>query len=247
MGTIDLIIIGIIGLFLIIGIAKGFMKQILSAANWLIALIGSFLLIKPVSALVAQTALKATINTKVGDWIASKGALFSTTISTGQASQQLTEAISELGLPEFIAKAIVGGLDLSSVEGSTLAEVLAPTIGNIILTVLTFLALFILLMIICKVVFRLLNKVFDSGVLGVVNRILGAALGLVKGAVLVSLAMLLVSALSGLIPSLNDFLTADLRLGTEGFGIGKYFYENNPIMALIKGSFNFKDILEELV
>jgi uncharacterized membrane protein required for colicin V production len=247
MGTIDLIIIGIIGLFLIIGIAKGFMKQILSAANWLLSLIGSFLLLKPVSALVAKTAVKTTINTKVGDWIASKGALFSTTITSSQASEQLTGAISELGLPEFIAKAIVGGLDLSSVEGSTLAEVLAPTIGNIILTVLTFLALFLVLAIVLKIIFHLLNKVFDKGVLGVVNRILGAVLGLVKGVVLVSLAMLLVSALSGLIQPLNSFLTTDLKLGTEGFGIGKYFYENNPILALIKGSFNFKDILQDLI
>ncbi len=246
MGIIDIAIIAIILLFLLIGFFKGFMKQILSTANWLLALVGAFLLVKPISGLLTETAIQTTINNKIIDWIASKGALFSEVIQTGQASEQLTNAISALGLPQFIANAIVNGLNLSSIEGKTLAEVLAPTIGNIVLTVFTFLVLFILIMIIIKIVFRLLNKIFDKGVLGIVNKILGSALGIVKGLVLVSLVMLLVSAVSGLIPSLNDFLVIDLKLDADGFGIGKYFYQSNPLVALIKGSFSFKEILEQI-
>lgn len=42
MGIIDIAIIAIILLFLLIGFFKGFMKQILSTANWLLALVGAF-------------------------------------------------------------------------------------------------------------------------------------------------------------------------------------------------------------
>ena len=93
---------------------------------------------------------------------------------------------------------------------------------------------------------NLLHVVFDRGVLGIANKLLGAALGLVKGLVLVSLAMLIVSILSGVVPSLNEFLITDLKLGEESFSIGKYFYEHNPLVELFRGSFRFDNILNNM-
>lgn len=244
MGKIDIAIIIVLGLFTVIGLIKGFMKQILSAANWLLGLVGSFLLVKPVTSLLAKTSLSSKIDGKVADWIATKGDIFNQPIAAGSAGEQITEGISELGLPKFIAEAISRWFQVSGSETDlTLAEVLGPAIGNVILTAITFIGIFIILLIVLKIISRLLNKVADKGLLGVVNKILGAVLGAVKGLVFVSLSMLLLSVVSGILPSLNDFLVADLRLGTEGFGLGKYFFENNPLVALLKGSFNFKDIL----
>mgnify|MGYP000979486039 CR=1 FL=1 len=244
MGKIDLAIIIIILLFTLIGFAKGFMKQVLSVANWLLGLIGSFLLIKPFSALLSKTEISASINNKVADWIATKGDTFNQLVDYNRVDEQLAEAISELGLPKFIASAITGGFHMTGAEGDiTLAEALAPTLGSVILSVIAFILLFIILIILLKIIFKFLNSIFDDGVLGVVNKLLGGVLGLLKGAVMVSLIMLLLSVLSGIIPGLNNFLIADLRLESEGFGIGKFFYESNPLLALIKGSFNFKDLL----
>jgi uncharacterized membrane protein len=165
-------------------------------------------------------------------------------IEPGRIKEQIAQGISELGLPKFIAEAIASGINIGGAEGDmTLAEVLAPSIGSIILTVVSFIMLFILLMIILKIIFNLLNNVFDEGILGAVNRLLGGVLGLIKGGVLVSLVMLLLSTISGIIPALNNFLVADLD---SGIGIGKFFYENNPLLVLVKGSFNFKDIFAKI-
>lgn len=244
MGKIDIAIILIIALFTVIGLFKGFMKQVLSVANWLVSLVGSFLLLKPVAAVLGKTALSTSINNKVANWISTKGDIFSQPLVTEQAGEQIAQGISELGLPKFIAEAISGWFKVSGTEGEkTLADVLAPAIGNIILTVIAFIALFIVLLIIFKIISGMLNNIVDNGILGALNKLLGGALGFIKGAVLVSIVMLLLSALSGVIPALNDFLVSDLKLGTDGFGIGKFFYEKNPLLGLLKGSFNFKEIL----
>lgn len=244
MGKIDIAIIAVTVIFTLIGLIKGLMKQLLSFAGWLGSLIASFLLVKPVTGLLSKTPLGANINGKVADWIATKGEIFNQPLDIGTAGAQISEGISQLGLPKFIADAIAKWFNVSGSESDvTLAEVLGPAIGNIILTGITFIALFILLLILFKILTGLLNKVANKGIIGAVNRILGAALGLVKALVFVSLAMLLLSVVSGVIPALNDFLVTDMGLGSEGFGIGRFFYENNPLLGLLKGTFNFKDVL----
>jgi uncharacterized membrane protein required for colicin V production len=245
MGKIDIAIIIITLLFLLIGFFKGFVKQLLSTANWLVALIGSFLLVKPVTSLLSGS-LGQTINTKILDWISTKGEIFSLQMGTLEEGQ-FTSGLEALGLPGFIADIfsklfVSGDLDASL----TFGEALSRGIGNIVLTIILFVILFIILMIILKILTNILSNLFDSGVLGIVNKLLGGALGLVKAIVLISGAMLLASAIAGIIPSVQDFLTVDLNLGSTGFGIGKYIYENNPLLAILNGSFNFKDILNDL-
>ncbi|MCK9471287.1 MAG: CvpA family protein [Bacilli bacterium] len=247
MGKIDIGIYILILIMIIIGFSKGFFKQILSTANWLVSLILAIVFVKPFSNLMGKTALQTTIDSKVGEWIASKGGALTIPYEPSNGNAQISEAISEiLKLPKFVADLIAGGLDFNVPEGTTLVDILTPAIGTIIMTALSFIILFIGLLIILKIVINLFNVVFDRGVLGIFNKILGAALGLAKGLILISLAMLLLSTISGVIPSLNEFIITDLKLGEEGFSIGKYFYESNPLIALFKGSFSFDDILNEL-
>lgn len=247
MGKIDIAIYILLFIMIVIGFSKGFFKQVLSTANWLVSLILAILLVKPFSSLMIKTSLQATINTKIGTWIATKGDIFNIAYDPSGGNVQISEAISEgLKLPKFIADLIANGINFNVPEGTTLSDILAPSIGTIIMTVLSFVILFFGFLIIIKIVISLLNVVFDRGILGFVNKILGAALGLIKGAILISLAMLLVSILSGVLPSLNEFVITDLKLSQEGFSIGKYFYEHNPIIELFKGSFSFENILNYL-
>lgn len=247
MAKIDIAIYILLLIMIIIGFSKGFFKQILSVANWLVSLIVAIVFVKPFSGLMAKTTLQTTINGKVAEWIASKGAIFQVPYDASSGNAQISEAISEsLSLPKFIAEIIAKGINFDVPDGTTLADILSPAIGSIIMTVISFVILFIGALIIIKIVINLLHVVFDRGVLGIVNKLLGAVLGLVKGLVLVSLAMLLVSILSGVVPSLNEFLITDLKLGEESFSIGKYFYEHNPLVELFRGSFRFDNILNNM-
>jgi uncharacterized membrane protein required for colicin V production len=246
MGKIDIAIYLLILVLVIIGFARGFFKQVLSTANWLVSLILAIVLVKPFSGLMQKTALQGTINNTIETWISSKDIL-NIAYDPSSGNAQISEAISEvLKLPKFIADIIAKGINFDVPAGTTLAQVITPSIGVIVMTVISFLILFIGLIIILQIIIRFLNVVFDRGILGIFNKILGAVLGLAKGFIIVCLAMLLVSILSGVIPSLNEFLINDLKLGQEGFSIGKYFYENNPLVAFFKGSFSFDNILDNL-
>lgn len=243
MGKIDIAIYLILALFLILGFMKGFMKQILSVANWLISLIGAFTLTKPFTNLLVSTPLATDINTKILDWISKQGEIFTVPFNASDSSTQLSAAIQALGLPSFIANIVAGGVKIEAGAGEvTLAQVLAPSIGRVIITIIAFILLFILLLIIMKLIIKLLNVVFNTGILGVINKILGGVLGLIKGLVLICLLMLLVSVLSSVIPSINEFVVGDLP--QEGFSIARMFYDTNPLLKLIQGNFSFENILE---
>ncbi|MDD4077977.1 MAG: CvpA family protein [Bacilli bacterium] len=243
MGKIDWIILILILFFMLLGFIKGFVKGILSTANWVLSLVAPYLLTKPFAGVLMKTSLYTNVNVKVVNWIAAKGETFSQPFDYVGYKEQLTAAISELGLPRFIASLISGGIKLEGApEGLTLAEVLAPAFSNIIITIIAAVIIIVFFLVIFKIIIFLVSKLFQKGVLGGVNRILGGVLGFVKAVIIVSILMLLASAVSGLIPALNEFLIKDLRLEAAGFGIGKFFYEHNPLIEMLKGSFSFDNI-----
>lgn len=241
MGKFDLLVIALIGILMLFGFGKGFVKQVLSTANWLIALILAFLFVKPVSGQMLTTALANNVNTKVTDWIGKNGEAFNAAFESANATEQLTDAISQLGLPKFIASIIAKGIPLGEIDpGTTLAQVLAPSISNIIVTIITFIGLFLIIFIALKILISLINGLFKGKVLGFVNRLLGAGLGFIKGGIIVCLIMLLASVLASVIPSINEMIANDFA--NSSLGIGEYFYENNPLIKIIEGSFSFDNI-----
>ena len=97
MGKIDIAILIILGIFAIIGFAKGFIRQVLCFANLLVALFLAFVAVKPVSVFLSGTKLAPLINEKVVEFLASKGeivlfsdAVFSTPI------EELDKLIKEI-------------------------------------------------------------------------------------------------------------------------------------------------------
>lgn len=240
MGKIDLAILILVGIFTLFGFFRGFVKQIMSAASWLVSLVAASFLTKPVSPYVASSAIGTAVTGKVTAWITDL-ATFNLPFDPANSTEQLSEAITGMGLPKFIADIIAQNIDLAAVPASiSLADVLVPTISKVLITIATFLILFISAFILFKIIGSLLNKLFSGKILGFVNKIFGAVLGLAKGALIVCVIMLLMSTVAGTIPAINDFLAADFEIG--GIGIGEYIYENNPLIQLIEGSFNFDDL-----
>ena len=190
-------IIALALLFMLFGLSR-LVKGILST-NWLSP--GRAVPANQVGRRVAdEDFIYISINGKVAAWIAAKGAAFNQPFDYTGYKEQLTNAISELGLPKFIASLISDGINISDAPADlTLAEVLAPAFSNIIVTMLAVIIIILFFMIVFKTIISLIGKLFNKGVLGTVNRILGAGLGLVKAYIFVSIIMLLISALSGII------------------------------------------------
>ncbi|MDD3171329.1 MAG: CvpA family protein, partial [Bacilli bacterium] len=246
MGKIDIIILVILGLFAIIGLAKGFVKQVLSFANLLVAIILAFVTVKPVSVYLSGTKLAPLINEKVVEFLASKGEIFTTVIPEGATSDAAAVVVDQLGLPGFIDKILINMISLDETSyGLTYSEVLAQKIGPLLLIVISFIALVIVIFIVMKLLVHFIDSfVKNSKAISGINKFLGMILGLVKAVIIVSLLMLALSALGGFFPTINDFMITDMKIGIEGFGIGKFVYENNPVIWAFENLIDLDKILD---
>lgn len=239
-GIIDLSIIGITLLFVIVGLARGFLKQILSIANGLVSIVVSCCIVKPVTQILSKTALSDKINVKILDMIVSKypnSATIETSLIT--TKEELSEAFTTSGLPSPLSKIASEFIKIDSFsDGEFLSEAIAKSLGYLVLSIITFVVLFIVILIIIKILISVLDSLTKGGVLNVINRILGLALGLVKACVFICVCLFVISVLVKYIEPLNNFITNDLKLEVEGFGIGKYLYENNPLIIVWNLIFN---------
>lgn len=250
-GIIDIIIIGLSGLLILIGLVKGFAKQIMSFASGIVGIILTALLVSPVSTLVINSSLFDTVADKINTFLLGKDPLFAEVIVETTATTQVSGAMTGLGIPAFISDLIVKviGDNPEAAAGSSIASFLSLAFGRIVIVVATFIVLLIVITIILKLVTKMIDKLFNFSFMGIFNRLFGALLGAIKALIIVSVIMfglsfaMTVPFISSLI---GDFLATDMGLGTEGFGVAKFLYENNPIQLIISGSFNFEDILNSL-
>ena len=238
MVLMDFIIIGIALIYLLFGLKKGFFKQLMGFAAILLAVLGARLLTPVTADFVATTPLNQTIDDKIVNWLEAKEGIFTTVVSSDPTTEQIEEAMTETGLPGFIVNAIAKYFNLEVAEGETktFAELLSPEITRVIVVVISFIALILILWLAFFILAKILNKIFSFGVLGLLNRILGGGLGLIKALLVISLVFLGLSALSGLVPQINTFLTGQLE-NAGSISVFKILNDNNPINWLINSVF----------
>ncbi len=248
MGKIDIAILIILGIFALIGFAKGFIRQVLSFANLLVALILAFVAVKPVSVFLSGTKLAPLINEKVVEFLASKGEIFTTPIPSGATSEALAPIVDQLGLPGFIDNLLINMITIDETSyGLTFSEILAEKIGPTLLIVISFIALVLVIFIIMKILVHFIDSfVKNSKAISGINKLLGFALGFAKAVVIVSLLMLALSALGGFFPAINEFMITDMKIGVEGFGVGKFIYEKNPVLWVFDNLIDLNKIIESL-
>ncbi|HOH62200.1 MAG TPA: CvpA family protein [Bacilli bacterium] len=248
MGKIDIIILIILGVFALIGFAKGFIRQVLSFANLLVAIILAFVTVKPVSVFLSDTKLAPFIHEKVVEFLASKGEIFTTPIPNDATNETLVPILDQLGLPGFIDKILLNLITIDETAyGLTFSEVLAQKIVPTLLIVVSFIALVLVIFIVMKILIHFIDSfVKKSKAVSGINKLLGLALGFAKAIVIVSLLMLALSALGGLFPAINEFMIADMKIGIEGYGIGKFIYEKNPVLWVFDNYIDLNKIIESL-
>ena len=248
MGKIDIIILIILGVFALIGFAKGFIRQVLSFANLLVAIILAFVTVKPVSVFLSDTKLAPFIHEKVVEFLASKGEIFTTPIPNDATNETLVPILDQLGLPGFIDKILLNLITIDETAyGLTFSEVLAQKIVPTLLIVISFIALVLVIFIVMKILIHFIDSfVKKSKAVSGINKLLGLALGFAKAIVIVSLLMLALSALGGLFPAINEFMIADMKIGIEGYGIGKFIYEKNTVLWVFDNYIDLNKIIESL-
>ncbi len=234
MGIIDCVILLLIIIFMIIGFTRGFLKQVLSTVAWIIALITAITLCSAVSDLLFTSNIGQSLNDVIYGWISEKGDVFTTVYPT-MTEDNLILILSEMKIPSFLHNLLIGMVDITEFKNCSIAQFISPEITSVLITIVSFVLIYLVVFIIVKVISSICSHIVKGSALGFLDGTLGAIWGAVKICILISILMLGLSFIVTMPfgESINEWITMDMRLNDDTFGIGKFFYENNPILYII--------------
>ncbi len=201
---IDIVLIVILLIFVIVGMCKGFANSVLSFVGTVVAFILAIILCDDLLRAIQPTNLYQSVK-----------AFFENIFPVDNNAS--TES---LGLPDFLVKALQElGADID------LSTAVATVLTNAILGFCCFLVILLSIKIICFVLKKIFSVLTQLPIIGLVNRLLGGALGLINGIFIVSAVLFIfsifpISALDGLRNLINSS------------SITSFFYNNN-IYSLI--------------
>lgn len=219
--TIDLILIGIVLLFALIGLCKGFINTIISFFRGTTSVVVAILLAKPVS--LALSSVK--INEMVSNVFEGLNV-----INNAITEQSFNNILSQNGgtlTGEIVGQNLVGKLSIliktffsnlfSSEVVYTSYMDLSSRFNYACGTALTIVIAFILVYILIKVVLGLLNKIFTNEAgsrrFGALDRLLGMLFGILKACLLIVVFMFAIN-ISSLIPVVGN-ATNNIIEGTK--------------------------------
>lgn len=238
MSILDIIVLVILGLFVLIGLWRGFLRTLLSLFGNLASLTVAILLAQPVSKFVNNI-----IN--ISDMLASRiVGVITNILPVIEEGQELTrdEIINGLTgsklLNSLITPFIKEGTYTST---SSLANSIGESLGALAMIALTAIVLFFLI----KLVIFILAKIFDAitkaHAINGLDRVLGGICGLIKGCILVFSALSVLYALSSLpfISSWFDGLINESNISLQIYNHIQDFFswlvQKIDIPALISG------------
>lgn len=237
-GIIDWVIVGVLVLFLIIGIAQGFVKQLMNFAKSFVAIVAAFFLTRPVANILASTGLYDFFNGKIGPVVIDKfPGTASVAVSDISSQEEIQNALNESGVGKFITKILA---NVFKAENFGDAEYLNDAVTNAftitVLKVIAFIGLFILALIVLKILLKILEDIVDtSAVAKFFDKVLGLGFGALKGAVLISLIALVAGILAKYVTGIGTFFTDKLFLADDNvMTIGKYIFTSNPLSMIFK-------------
>lgn len=192
---LDGLILVILVLFTIIGVRKGLIRSVINLLGTVFSAYFSGIAAKACAQWIYTSMIKQSIISSVSD---------SLTASAGEGALSTVNDIIE-SLPDFI-KAIVPNAEASTQLqdalnsginsiASAVEQLVSPVVTAILSIALT-VVLFVLFMVLVRFISRAVTRVCRIPVLFGVNRTLGGILGLLKGVVLIMLAVSLLRLLS---------------------------------------------------
>lgn len=195
--VLDLILALIVVVCILLAVKKGFVRSLIEVVGYVLAIIIAF----SVSGIAANYIYDNVIDEVVVE-----------TVSTAieENSEKALEALPDyltvlLEQADFDIESLLNTNDSDALNVAKHASdnILRPLAVGILKTVISVVA-FLILMIIVKLLAKAINSMFKGAVLGTANKVLGMALGGVKGVVIATIFSMIVYFVASL--SENDFL-----------------------------------------
>ena len=217
---VDFAVIVVVFIFSFGAAKKGFVNCLFSLIATVAAIILAFVLAKPLLGWTSGLfGLQTTLQNSCIDAL-SKVAGFDIDIS----SAGIEAALTQVNLPTFLIDAIkdVGNSEVPI--GTTLAMIVGQTAGDLIATLISWIILFLLVKLVMKILQKILSAIVEKiPVVGALNHLLGAAVGLLQGFLVICgvVAILAVIPIDGI----ATFLSECTVLG--------WLYNNNPLYTIL--------------
>ncbi len=224
---LDLIIILIIVLFVFLSARRGFVRTVIEFAGYILAIALSFTISTPLGKLTydkiieppilqaAQNGGIENINDFVDKtWDALPDYIVNNAESFGITKQALGDAVSG-GDAAGYSKAAAEAVSQNAIKPAV-SKFISLCYALIMLTVLLF---------VVRIIARLVNRLFSFRLVGTLNRILGGAVGLLKG---IMFAALFVSVISVIITLTKDGFWIFTRENIAQSYIFKFFAQASP-------------------
>ncbi len=221
MNTLDIIIIIIIGISVLNGVIRGFIKTLFGLTSLIIALILTWMFTPVISDMViTETSFDEMISEKVVELL-SVEELMTINLDTTAA----VEKLNELSLPGNIVDSLIENYTPQIIEGlkaSGIGDYIGSSLSVMAVNALTFIVLFIVISLLLNALATLLDLVARLPVLKQMNRIGGFVIGLLIGVLIIWVGCLALSF------AISIQSTSTLSELIESSILGRLFYYNNP-------------------
>jgi uncharacterized membrane protein required for colicin V production len=208
-------------IFGIIAAKKGFITSLFTLISTIVSLIVAICLVSSVLTWTngifgLQGVLRGTLTNALGGL-----EVFQTDVSNAG----IHAALANKGLPGFLCDMIIEQVGDSTIpEGTTLAMLAGPALGDLATSLICGIALFFIMKLLLLIVRGIINSIVEKIPLAdALNGLLGFAIGVFKGLLLVSLVLSIVS----LIPA--EGITAFFADCT----VTGWLYFSNPILSIL--------------
>ncbi len=190
--VVDILLLLVFAGMVLVGVVKGFVKSVLG----MVAIMAAFLLAYQLSPVLAPAVYDTFLSEKVYETIETK---LAEAPGATQAAGQVSAVLASI--PDYVKSVAASiGIDTAGItdkvnsldnSNAAVARELADNVAKPVITAVTQAILFVLLLVVSyillMIVVKLIDKFFKLPVLKTANKILGGALGAVKGIMLVFL------------------------------------------------------------
>lgn len=213
---VDIAFLVILAIFLIVGLCKGFVKQIFGALSSVIALVAAyFLCAYLVKFLEQQFGLLTKLAEAIGSQIGTTG------VAGEPASKEAIEkAVSEFGLPAFIAD--YAKAQLGTDTSLKIYQLFGNILGNLVLSAGCFIVLYIIFRLVLVLLCKLLQSVVKAPGLNALDRVLGMLLSLVKGVLVLYVIIFVVDVIP-----VNEGFIATVKAAISDSTVGSFLQNHN--------------------
>ena len=229
----DIILVLAFIITLFIGYKSGFLQKFVKLASGLCGLVFAVVFCGKFTSVLVSWGMQQPIKEAVLKNVIASDAFANL---NGGTPESVTQFITELGIPNFLAEIIAKALS-TSLDANQLAVSISESVSYFALLVIGFLILLFgtsILFFILKFLIKLLRS---STLIKFVDGILGIAWSALVFIVVIYVLFLIVSITLQFAPADNSviqFITGQLKLNTDEFGLAKYMYENNILGNLFK-------------